>query len=78
MMTVFGFIEPCFSAAFIMDKAILSFTLPQGLKDSSLARMVAFSEPSLLILTSGVHPTAAVMSSNIAAISYPFLLNLKV
>ena len=47
--TVRGVIRSSCSAASIIALAIRSFTLPQGLYDSSLARMVASPDPSLLI-----------------------------
>jgi len=52
--TVSFVIKPCLSAVVIIDKAIRSFTLPQGFLDSSFARTVALFEPSLLICTNGV------------------------
>ena len=42
MMTESGFSSPEASAASIMARAMRSFTLPAGLRYSSLARMAAF------------------------------------
>src|SRR3972149_4779826 len=70
--------RPSFSAASIMDTPILSLTLPQGLKDSSLATTVAPNPSAILFsLTSGVFPMSCVMSSAIfptAWLSFPSAL----
>src|SRR3990172_1097684 len=59
-MMVSGLILPACSAASIIDTAIRSLTLCAGLKNSSLARMVA-STPAFtrLSCTSGVLPTSS-------------------
>ena len=61
--TVSGSIWPSRSAASIMATPMRSFTLPQGLKLSSLATSrPGRPAPMRLSRTSGVRPTSAVMS----------------
>jgi uncharacterized protein YggT (Ycf19 family) len=57
MMTVSGFKMPRSSASSIMESPMRSFTLPSGLKNSHLSRMVA-GRPAVTLLrrTSGVRP----------------------
>ena len=68
-----GLTRPSFSAASIMATAMRSFTLPSGLQNSHLASTVA-RQPSAIRRkrTSGVFPTALVMSSQIPAMTAPF------
>ena len=65
-MIVSGLIRPACSAASIMDTPMRSFTLPAGLKDSSLAATSA-TAPAVTrrSRTSGVCPISCVMSSAI-------------
>ncbi len=59
-----GVIRPAFSAATIIDRPIRSLTLPPGLNDSSLPRIVApESLDSACSLTSGVPPIRSEMFS---------------
>src|SRR3972149_2534289 len=52
-----GFKSPFLSASSMMNKAILSFTLPAGLRNSSLAKMFGFMSRVILFnLTRGVQP----------------------
>ena len=62
--TVSGPMRPASSAASTMLTPMRSFTLPSGLKDSSLASTVACSPcVTRFNLTSGVFPMVLVMSS---------------
>ncbi len=59
-----GVIRPAFSAASIIDRPMRSLTLPAGLNDSSLPRIVApESLESACSLTSGVLPMRSEMFS---------------
>ncbi len=62
MMTVSFFRMPRFSASSIMAMPMRSLTLPSGLKNSHLSRMVA-GKPAVTLfnLTSGVRPTVSTM-----------------
>ena len=63
-------IRPACSAASIMLSPMRSFTLEQGLNDSSLATSsVSSPAPIFFNRTSGVFPTSLVMSSAILVIS---------
>ncbi|CNI00798.1 Uncharacterised protein [Mycobacterium tuberculosis] len=63
-MMVSGLIRPAFSAASIIATPMRSFTLPAGLKDSSLATTSA-TAPSVTLRsrTNGVFPISCVMFS---------------
>ena len=62
MMTVSFLSMPRFSASSIIAMPMRSLTLPSGLKNSHLSRMVA-STPAVTLfsLTSGVRPTVSTM-----------------
>jgi len=59
ILSLFNF--PIFSASSIIERAILSFTLPPGLKDSSFANTSA-KQPSVILFnfTRGVFPISSI------------------
>ncbi len=70
-ITVSLLMSPFSSALTIIDTPILSFTLPRGLKDSSLATTSAFA-PSVIRfnLTRGVFPISSVESLAMPLVSF--------
>jgi hypothetical protein len=77
MIVVFGLIRPCFSASAIMLQHMRSFTLPPGLRASSLPKMMAFASFAILFSrTSGVLPIVSKTLFAIFAIGF-YLLGVK-
>ena len=73
-MVIPGFSMPDASAAVTIDSAVLSFTLPAGLADSSFAHTsTPFGGATRFSLTTGVSPTTSSIVSPLRAVDTAYI-----